>query len=104
MIVKSQSTSPSIANSSELSSKPKPGPPDKTPCDNLPMMQRAQIPFAMLGALAALPGLAPSAFSQNQTATAERFRQMSKQYEAKGLAEPFRGIATKAGIEKGLYS
>lgn len=58
----------------------------------------------MLGAAASLFALAHAAFSQNAAVTAERFRQMSKQSEAKGLAEPFRGIATKAGIEKGLFS
>ncbi len=67
-------------------------------------MQRLHIRFALLGALAALLGLTHSAFSQNAAATAERFRQMSKQYEAKGLAQPFRGVATKAGVETGLYS
>jgi len=68
------------------------------------MKQPAQIRFAILGAAVALFGLTHAAFSQRASNTAEQFRQMSRQYEAKGLAEPFRGIATKAGIEKGLFS
>jgi hypothetical protein len=67
------------------------------------MKQSAQIRFTMLGAFVALLGWSHSALSQNAASTAERFRQMSKQSETKGLAEPFRGIATKAGVEKGLF-
>ena len=34
----------------------------------------------------------------------ERFRKMSAEYEATGLAEPFKGITTTNGIQKGLFS
>lgn len=67
-------------------------------------MQSTQLRFALLGATASLFALTHAAFSQNAAATAEQFRQMSRQSEAKGLAQPFRGIATKAGIETGLFS
>lgn len=68
------------------------------------MKHSAQIRAALLTAAAALLVVTHQAFSQNAAATAERFRQMSRQSEAKGLSEPFRGIATEAGIEKGLFS
>src|SRR3954469_18476654 len=49
--------------------------------------------------------LAPSILGQQQTASsmAERFRQMSDDYEHKGLAEPFKGITTNGNIEPGLF-
>jgi hypothetical protein len=51
--------------------------------------------------------LAPWALGQTQTRTptdvAERFRQMSEDYEQKGLAEPFRGITTDGKIVPGLF-
>jgi hypothetical protein len=34
----------------------------------------------------------------------ERFRKQSADYETKGLAEPFRGVRTSQGIEKGLFA
>jgi hypothetical protein len=34
---------------------------------------------------------------------AERFRQMSADYERKGLAEPFKGITTNGTVEPGLF-
>ncbi|HVT92039.1 MAG TPA: DUF3500 domain-containing protein [Bryobacteraceae bacterium] len=34
---------------------------------------------------------------------AERFRQMSADYERKGLAEPFKGITTNGAVERGLF-
>ncbi len=52
-----------------------------------------------------IPGaiLAPHAFPQNAASTAERFRQMSADYERKGLAEPFKGITTNGSVEPGLF-
>jgi hypothetical protein len=54
------------------------------------------IPAAMLG---------PWAFRQEQTAAdmAERFRQMSEEFERKGLAEPFKGITTDGNVIAGLF-
>jgi hypothetical protein len=53
-----------------------------------------------------IPGalLAPHAFSQDAKATADRFRQMSAEYERKGLAEPFKGITTNGTVEPGLFN
>jgi hypothetical protein len=52
-----------------------------------------------------IPGamLAPYAFPQSAASTAERFRQMSDDYERKGLAEPFKGITTNGTVEPGLF-
>ena len=52
-----------------------------------------------------IPGavLAPRAFPQNASDMAERFRQMSAEYERKGLAEPFKGITAKGTVEDGLF-
>jgi len=52
-----------------------------------------------------LPGalLAPHAFPQNAPDMAERFRQMSADYERKGLAEPFKGITANGTVEPGLF-
>src|SRR5579884_254210 len=49
--------------------------------------------------------LARPALGQHSTAVdmAERFRQMSEEYERKGLAEPFRGITTSGAIQSGLF-
>ena len=47
--------------------------------------------------------LAPCAFPQNSSDMAERFRQMSADYERKGLAEPFKGITAKGSVEPGLF-
>jgi Protein of unknown function (DUF3500) len=41
--------------------------------------------------------------SQSPSETAERFRQMSEEYEKNGLAEPFKGITTNAEIVPGLF-
>lgn len=49
-------------------------------------------------------GLAERARSQGAQNQAERNRQMSRTSEAKGLAQPFRGVATKDGIESGLFT
>ncbi len=62
-------------------------------------MKPHQIRWMMASACAAL--LCVAGYAQSQ---AERFAQMSRSFEAKGLKEPFRGIATKAGIEKGLFT
>jgi hypothetical protein len=53
-----------------------------------------------------IPGavLAPHAFSQDSKATADRFCQMSAEYERKGLAEPFKGITANGTIEPGLFT
>jgi hypothetical protein len=54
------------------------------------------IPAAILG---------PWAFRQEQTSAdmAERFRQMSEDFERKGLAEPFKGITTDGNVIPGLF-
>src|SRR5580704_9643267 len=52
-----------------------------------------------------IPGaiLAPHAFPQSAPDMAERFRQMSADYERKGLAEPFKGITTNGSVEPNLF-
>jgi hypothetical protein len=52
-----------------------------------------------------IPGaiLAPHAFPQNAPDMAARFRQMSADYERKGLAEPFKGITANGTVEPGLF-
>jgi hypothetical protein len=52
-----------------------------------------------------IPGaiLAPHTFAQTAQGMAERFRQMSADYERKGLAEPFKGITTNGTVEPGLF-
>lgn len=54
---------------------------------------------------ALIPGaiLAPHAFPQDATSMVERFRQMSADYERKGLAEPFKGITANGTVESGLF-
>ena len=54
---------------------------------------------------ALIPGalLARRVIAQNAADMAERFRQMSAEYERKGLAEPFRGITANGTIEPGLF-
>ena len=49
--------------------------------------------------------LAPWAFGQEQTPAdmAERFRQMSEEYEPEGLAAPFRGITTNHDVVPNLF-
>jgi hypothetical protein len=58
-----------------------------------------------LWAMLATGVVAPFAFGQEQTRTdmAERFRQISEDYEAKGLAEPFRGITTNGSVLPNLF-
>jgi Protein of unknown function (DUF3500) len=52
-----------------------------------------------------LPGaiLASDAFSQSGPNMAERFRQMSADFEKKGLAEPYKGITTNGTVEQELF-
>jgi hypothetical protein len=52
-----------------------------------------------------IPGaiLAPHAFPQSPSDMAERFRKMSADYEAKGLADPYKGITTNGNVEEGLF-
>ena len=54
---------------------------------------------------AIIPGviLAPDAFPQNAPDMAERFRQMSIDFEHKGLADPFKGITATGAVEPGLF-
>jgi hypothetical protein len=58
-----------------------------------------------LSSLISATVLAPWAFSQEQTRTdmAERFRQMSEEFEQEGLAAPFRGITTDGKVIPGLF-
>ena len=67
------------------------------------MKHPMRIRFALLSVLAAILTLTTGALSQDAS-MAERFRQMSRQSETKGLAQPFRGVATKAGIEQNLFT
>jgi hypothetical protein len=62
------------------------------------LSRRRLISTVMPGAL-----LAPHAFPQSSPDMAERFRQMSADYERKGLAEPFKGITANGTVESGLY-
>jgi hypothetical protein len=52
-----------------------------------------------------IPGaiLARGAFPQDSSSMAERFRQMSADYERKGLSEPFKGITSDGTIEPGVF-
>lgn len=52
-----------------------------------------------------IPGaiLAPQAFPQSAASTAERFRQISAEYERKGLADPFKGITANGSVEPSLF-
>jgi Protein of unknown function (DUF3500) len=52
------------------------------------------LPFAIL---------ARHAFPQSTSDMAERFRQMSAEFERKGLAEPFKGITANGTVEGGLF-
>lgn len=59
-----------------------------------------------LGGLAVVLSLCAAAvWSQRQPAAEllERFKKMSAEWEAKGLAEPFQGVRTSQGIETGLF-
>jgi hypothetical protein len=58
---------------------------------------------SLLAALVPGAFLAPNAFPETTAETAERFRQMSADYERKGLAEPFKGITANGTIEPGLF-
>jgi hypothetical protein len=58
-----------------------------------------------LASMAAAAVFAPLAFGQEQTRAdmAERFRQMSEEYEKEGLAAPFRGITTNGEVVANLF-
>jgi hypothetical protein len=58
-----------------------------------------------LWSLVAAGVVTPFAFGQEQTRAdiAEQFRRMSEDYEAKGLAEPFRGITANGSVLPKLY-
>jgi len=60
---------------------------------------------AFLSSLVSAAVLAPWAFGQEQTpaAMAERFRQMSEDFEREGLAQPFKGITTNGNVLPGLF-
>jgi len=62
---------------------------------------------AFLSSLISAAVFAPWAFGQTPTPTpgdvAERFRQMSEDYEREGLAEPFRGITTDGKVIPSLF-
>jgi predicted nuclease of restriction endonuclease-like (RecB) superfamily len=58
-----------------------------------------------ISSMVAMAALAPMAFGQKQTRAdlAERFRQMSENYEAEGLATAFRGITTNGTVLPNLF-
>jgi hypothetical protein len=58
-----------------------------------------------LSTLSAAAILGPWAFQKEQTASdmAERFRQMSEDFERKGLADPFKGITTDGNVLPGIF-
>jgi Protein of unknown function (DUF3500) len=58
-----------------------------------------------ISSMVAMAALAPFAFGQEQTRAdiAEQFRRMSEDYEAKGLAEPFRGVTTNGSVLPNLF-
>jgi len=60
---------------------------------------------AFLSTLVSAAVFAPWAFGQEQSPAemAERFRQMSEDAEAKGLADPFKGITTNGSVLPGLF-
>ena len=60
---------------------------------------------AFLSSLVSATVLAPWAVGRQQTATdmAERFRQMSEDFERKGLAEPFKGITSNGHLVPDLF-
>jgi len=60
---------------------------------------------AFLSSLVSAAVLAPWAFGQEQSPAelAERYRQMSEEYETKGLADPFKGITTDGNVIPGLF-
>src|ERR1700732_661406 len=58
-----------------------------------------------ISSMVAMAALAPFAFGQEQTRAdmAERFRQMSEEYEAEGLAGAFRGITSNGSVLPNLF-
>lgn len=63
-----------------------------------PLSRRALISSLIPAAI-----LAPNAFPQDAAGMAERFRQRSREFEAKGLADPFQGITANGTVEPNLY-
>ena len=70
--------------------------------DSRPQLQTRR---AFLSSLVSAAILDPRAICQQQNPTdmAERFRQMSEDFERKGLAEPFKGITTNGNIIPDLF-
>ena len=60
---------------------------------------------AFLSSMISAAVLAPWAFGQEQSpaAMAERFRQMSEDFERDGLAQPFKGITANGNVVPGLF-
>ena len=60
---------------------------------------------AFVSALISATVLAPWAFGQEQNPAdiAERYRQMSEDFERQGLAEPFKGVTTNGTVVPGLF-
>jgi predicted nuclease of restriction endonuclease-like (RecB) superfamily len=58
-----------------------------------------------ISSMVAMAALAPFVFGQEQSRAdlAERFRQMSEEYEAEGLAGAFRGITTNGSVVPNLF-
>jgi hypothetical protein len=64
--------------------------------------RRDFISSLMAGAVL-LPWLQGQSGTQSQSDMAERFRQISEQYEAEGLAAPFKGITTNGQVVPALF-
>jgi hypothetical protein len=58
---------------------------------------------SLLSAIIPAAVVARNVFAQNAPDMAERFRQMSADFEKKGLAEPFKGITANGTVEPGLF-
>jgi hypothetical protein len=67
-----------------------------------PQRTRLTLAVSFAGMLCG-PILTRSAFSQRAPDTAERYRQMSAEFERKGLADPFKGITTNGKVDTGLF-
>jgi hypothetical protein len=66
---------------------------------------RLVVVAALAVAGGALVAVNPAAIAQNQPGNLlERFRVMSRDAEAKGLAEPFKGITANGTVETGLFA
>jgi hypothetical protein len=62
------------------------------------LTRRTLFPTIIPGAI-----LTQHALPQNTSSMAERFRQMSTDYERKGLVEAFKGITADGTVESGLF-